>query len=162
MTREEDIWYCLECGNPQGRHDIWFEGDICSNCNEEKLESKMNTTENNKLIAEFLNWYLILQDVGYFVDPEPNQIERDTLIRLNEVFKDWNYLMKAVEKIESFEILERMGRFNVNTKNFDENYTSFITDNDEDFIQCEGETKKQAVYNACVEFVKWYNQQNQK
>lgn len=66
---------------------------------------------------------------------------------------DWNWLMKVVEKIESLEIIDRMGRFNINTKNFDENYTAFITDKDEDFIQCEGETKIDAVYNVCFEFV---------
>ncbi len=37
MTREEDEWNCDECGNPQGRHDMWFEG-ICENCNAEKEE----------------------------------------------------------------------------------------------------------------------------
>jgi hypothetical protein len=33
MTREEDVWACQECGNLQGRHDLWFEGDICEKCN---------------------------------------------------------------------------------------------------------------------------------
>lgn len=32
MTKQEDIWNCFNCGNPQGRHDLWFEGDICDEC----------------------------------------------------------------------------------------------------------------------------------
>jgi hypothetical protein len=33
LTREEDIWSCYECGELKGRHDLWFEGDICEDCN---------------------------------------------------------------------------------------------------------------------------------
>jgi hypothetical protein len=35
MTKQQDIWNCSECGNPQGRHDMWFEGDVCGECNSE-------------------------------------------------------------------------------------------------------------------------------
>ena len=35
MTKQEDIWNCSECGNPQGRHDMWFEGDVCGICHAE-------------------------------------------------------------------------------------------------------------------------------
>lgn len=33
MTRQEDIWSCSECGQLQGRHDMWFDGDLCEKCN---------------------------------------------------------------------------------------------------------------------------------
>jgi hypothetical protein len=33
LTKEEDIWSCYECGELKGRHDLWFEGDICEDCN---------------------------------------------------------------------------------------------------------------------------------
>ncbi len=36
-TVEEDVWYCVCCGNPQGRHDMWFEGDICGICDTQNL-----------------------------------------------------------------------------------------------------------------------------
>jgi hypothetical protein len=32
MTKQEDIWNCFNCGNQQGRHDMWFDGDICEEC----------------------------------------------------------------------------------------------------------------------------------
>jgi hypothetical protein len=40
LTKQEDIWYCYECNKSQGRHDLWFEGDICETCNEEKQERR--------------------------------------------------------------------------------------------------------------------------
>ena len=33
LTKQEDIWSCHECGEFKGRHDLWFEGDICEECN---------------------------------------------------------------------------------------------------------------------------------
>ena len=129
----------------------------------------MKTIENNKIIAEFLNWefddlsetfetpFLKLVEPQAFGDEQFSCKLQDFEL---EFHSDWNWLMEVVEKIESLEIFDRMGRFNINTKNFDENYTSFITDKDEDFIQCEGETKIEAVYSAVVEFIKWYNNQN--
>lgn len=31
MTHTEDIWTCTECGDEQGRHDMYFDG-ICEKC----------------------------------------------------------------------------------------------------------------------------------
>lgn len=33
LTKEHDTWSCHECGDLQGRHDQWFDGDICERCN---------------------------------------------------------------------------------------------------------------------------------
>lgn len=40
MTKTQDIWVCSECGLEQGRHDMWFDGDICGTCHE---KNKPNT-----------------------------------------------------------------------------------------------------------------------
>ena len=117
----------------------------------------MKTIENNKIIAEFMNLNLYKSFWYKSNIATEKQICKENNLKFHS---DWNWLMEVVEKIESLEIFDRMGRFNINTKNFDENYTSFITDKDEDFIQCEGETKIKAVYNAVVEFIKWYNNKN--
>ena len=123
----------------------------------------MKTIENNKIIAEFLNVKIhpceTIENFK-FLPIEERGLYNGYFIDELKYHEDWNWLMVVVEKIESLEIFDRMGRFNINTKNFDENYTSFITDKDEDFIQCEGDTKIEAVYNAVVEFIKWYNNQN--
>jgi hypothetical protein len=42
-----DIWECVECGDMQGRHDMWFDGDICGKC-KSKIES------NEKLVKKHL------------------------------------------------------------------------------------------------------------
>ena len=34
MTRPSDVWECSRCGHPQGRHDMWFDGDLCEKCSE--------------------------------------------------------------------------------------------------------------------------------
>lgn len=33
VTEKRYIWPCYECGDFQGKHDQWFEGDICEKCN---------------------------------------------------------------------------------------------------------------------------------
>ena len=123
----------------------------------------MKTIENNKIIAEFLSVKIhpceTIENFK-FLPIEERGLYNGYFIDELKYHEDWNWLMVVVEKIESLEIFDRMGRFNINTKNFDENYTSFITDKDEDFIQCEGDTKIEAVYNAVVEFIKWYNNKN--
>jgi len=102
----------------------------------------MTIIEKNKLIAEFLGYKNIAND-------------EDKQDYLNDIVKfdsDWNWLMSVVEKIENYNdsatlfIIEDE-RCHVNTQNGFE-------------IDSVGHTKIEAVYNACVEFVKWYNEQN--
>lgn len=105
----------------------------------------MNTTENNKIIAEFL---------GYVLRGK-NTFEYNNKLYLIEELKfhsDWNWLIEVVEKIESL-------GFNVSI----EFSTCIITYSDDDFKEIIGisdnYSKIQAVYNACVAFIKWYNEQ---
>lgn len=37
-SNPEDEWECSECGRAQGRHDMWFEGDLCEKCHEHSKE----------------------------------------------------------------------------------------------------------------------------
>lgn len=104
----------------------------------------MNTTENNKLIAEFMGFLPRIKNPKYH--------------------NDWNILMQVVEKIESlgYELQKEN-----NSVFFKGNYTEissfygmkkyykteFNKDCNSTFIE--------AVYNACIEFIKWYNQNTQ-
>lgn len=123
----------------------------------------METTENNKLIAEFLNWEF---DLIEFTAPK----EFKTIIQFNcqskkatnlECFitnlykikdlkfhNDWNWLIKVVEKIESLgyriEIVKHICRIYLSDKAM--------------IIISENIPKMEAVYNACLEFIKWYNE----
>lgn len=96
----------------------------------------MNTTENNKLLAEFMN----------YANSKPIT---DSLA--NSLYKDYNSLMSVVEKIEKlgfeFFIVESRCRIAHNTDKSIETIIDF---------EILG-TKIEAVYNACVEFVEWWN-----
>lgn len=112
----------------------------------------------NKVIAEFM---------GDKFRTSPNVMENLKGLRIKYPHKwtnylmfdyQWNWLMPVVEKIENLEYLNRMGRFNVNAINFEENYTCVIKDNEQPFIQVEGEDKRTATYNAVIDFIEWYNE----
>lgn len=87
---------------------------------------------NNKLLADFIN----CENPQAWEDA-PSLFEYD-----------WNWLMQVVDKIESLgvvvEIRENVCYIETSTNNY--------------YSELE-ETKIQATYKACVEFVKWYNEQ---
>ena len=105
-------------------------------------------TENNKIIAEFmgLSYCEKYQFEGWYKNHEHNEriCDFDGL----KYHSDWNWLMEVVEKIES-----------LNHKNNEEHFqlVSFI----HHWLRRKHKelTKIQAVYSACLEFIKWYNEQ---
>ena len=106
---------------------------------------------NNKLIAEFLGYIDNgCSEEGFLIDPKTNY---DVCIDSLQFHTDWNWLMEVVEKIESllpddsFVTIEYKGCWIP------------IYDDEQPFgIECRENTKIQAVYNACLEFIKWYNE----
>ena len=115
----------------------------------------MNTTDNNKMIAEFM---------GY-TQPHPEYPsttywykEGKAPLTILSFDTDWNWLMDVVEKIENFEDENRCAKYNfiieqsfveiIDNNNSD---TLFFTDND---------TKQISVYKAVVEFIKYYNDES--
>ena len=110
----------------------------------------MNTTENNKLIAEFMGWEIIENQSDYWVDCNPKN-EYAPLQLINEIFKDWNWLMEVVEKIESIENY----RFDIESRQ--SVVSIYDKDKQEDILEVVFDIKINAVYNAWVEFIKWYN-----
>ena len=110
----------------------------------------MNTTENNKIIAEFmgLSYCEKYQFEGWYKNHEHNERVYELLYDT-----DWNWLMEVVEKIESLDYwVEILGGYynqcNIGKQN-----------NIKNLIERDSETKIEAVYNACIEFIKWYNEQ---
>ena len=107
-----------------------------------------NITEKNKIIAEFLNLtsQVIFEQVfAVSENGKTNFYKKDEL----KFHSDWNWLMEVVEKIESLgyriEIVKHICRIYLSNK--------------ETIIISENTPKIEAVYNACVEFIKWYNEQ---
>ena len=120
-----------------------------------------NIIENNKLIAEFLNWefddlsetfetpFLKLVEPHAFGDEQFSCKLQDFEL---EFHSNWNWLMQVVEKIEKLKctvvIEKNICRIHKGGLHFGHAYKF--------------ETKIEAVYNACLEFIKWYNEQNKK
>lgn len=122
----------------------------------------MNTTENNKLLAEFMG-AKVIQENNYFMayNWQNNQIvsmtpttfwdenPEKTLLKIYETLlnpafgrwgrfhSDWNWLMEVIDTIKA-QILEE--------------YT-LIDKIDDALISIDIE----AVYAACLEFIEWYN-----
>ena len=133
------------------------------------------TTENNKIIAEFMNFPKITNvrdsESGKYYDYRlPNsfnlileqeiQIESNNgwgLVHQDYVFvrdlifhSDWNWLMEVVEKIEG---LGNHG-FTIYRK------TTNINGLPIELANTRKSTKIESVHSACVDFIKWYNNQN--
>ena len=119
------------------------------------------TTENNKIIAKFMGATLTKDlQIMYPVYEGDSSYVKDLKYHL-----DWNWLMEVVEKIESlgyrtltenecFMITKsKLSSFDVRSK---DDYNTIFSDNYE--INHYGGSKKENVYNACVEFIKWYNE----
>lgn len=67
VTKRADIWVCFNCGNLQGKHDQWFEGDICEVCYE-KYRKKSEVT-----------WHQQLEVLMDMVGKKPNGIQQDCI-----------------------------------------------------------------------------------
>lgn len=122
------------------------------------------TTENNKIIAEFMEWD-ILNDMTYSKATKGKWIELDKL----KFHSNWNWLMEVVEKIESLDF--NVSIFRHQNKQLccisipildgqDEGIELVKEVTGEKFsLDISGANKIETVYTACVEFIKWYNEQ---
>jgi hypothetical protein len=103
---------------------------------------------DNKLIAEFLGMELTTDGISQLYYTEDRSLKQ-----IPKFHTDWNWLMQVVEKIESFghDVFINTCLCRITDVGLDifEDIECFVNDN-----------KRQATYNACVEFVKWYNEQN--
>lgn len=103
----------------------------------------MDNTENNVLIAEFLGMHIFNFKGVAYVD-NAGELTANVVDDLEAFCYDWNWIMRAVEKIESFKGNRDVIHWSRN------NWTIF----DLKLTEC----KIQTVYNACIEFIKWYNE----
>jgi hypothetical protein len=116
----------------------------------------MNTQENNKLIAEFMGY----ENVGTLNNPMydyyDNYFQDGSYVPHELCYhKSWDWLMPVVEKIECTPIDNDDNSdnfFNVMIEVFECNI------NGGDICICEmKDTKREATYNAVVEFINQYN-----
>ena len=116
----------------------------------------MNTTENNKIIAEFMGAIEVRKDNFKF----PNRTGLPLQIGTINYHSDWNWLMEVVEKIETLKVQDLSFNFNIQK---DRVSLSYIHINDpkkstEMFFEWGQKTKIENLYKIVLEFIKWYNE----
>ena len=122
----------------------------------------LNTMENNKLILEFLKTDVNndgTYELAKFGTIRPNgDFKTSFTAEQTKFHKDWNWLMEVVDRIESL-LWKEDNYFNVT---IGATCYCVIRDSFGDTIEIlkDGKTKIEATYNAVVEFIKWYNEQN--
>ena len=108
----------------------------------------MNTTESNKLLAEFMGFEKETDPTQRFYGNWFTQPTTAWGIRLEVLHfdTDWNWLMAVVDKIFSTDLY----------------YDEYIDYNASMFTngQIELSASIKHVYDQCIDFVKWYNEQN--
>ena len=108
-----------------------------------------NITENNQLIAEFMGGFDKILSTGnihswsdapyYYTTEDTREKVIKNISKYSKYSKDWNWLMKVVEKIESLD-------YNITIQ-----YKNCYIDIDKDLqIDTFSKSKIEAVYNACV------------
>ena len=120
------------------------------------------TTENNKIIAEFMikqepteNFCVgsIGQEVGVFTGIKTEYFKYEDL----KFHSDWNWLMEVVEKIESISFEED----NFINVTIGCGFDCTIQDAHGKLFKLSTweHSKIKTVYNTCLEFIKYYNEQ---
>ena len=116
-----------------------------------------NIVENNKLIAEFMGVFDKILSTGnihswsdapfYYTTEDTKEKVIKNICKYSKYDSDWNWLMKVVEKclVGEAEYNEDEAK-----KAIHEIYESLYNIN------------ISSVYNACVKFIKWYNENKSK
>ena len=117
------------------------------------MENQKKLDGTNKLIAEFMGYRY--QKSNFFSVMEFYKNNEDKFVEC-KYHKSWDWLMPVVDKIESFTDDLNQCRYNVEI----EQCFVCITDNhnSEDIIELDADKKIDAVYQAVVEFIKFYNE----
>ena len=115
------------------------------------MEDTTQILENNKLFAEFLGLVKNTATNKYWTKKSKEGFGCGECLEI-KFHSDWNYLIQVVEKIESLGFKSRIQKkdtFNECLFYNKNNNIGYIS-------EC---TKIESVYKACLEFIKWYNEQ---
>jgi hypothetical protein len=126
-----------------------------------------NTIENNKLILTFMGIKprLISPDVYSYSDQPffytDGSIDKvlDNMCQYAKYDKDWNWLMKVIERIESMDFVVTICYLLAEITNEDLGQRETPLKTKPIYFSCNnGGTKIEVTYNACISFIKWYNE----
>lgn len=121
--------------------------------------------ENNILLANFLGWKIDTEGryIAPFGEMDESSYMRYDYEKDNLQFDcDWNWLMEVVEKIESLGLSQRNFTVKISYDVCSIDFTSLYERRETPLIfkrSTDQRNKIEAVYNACVEFVKWLNKE---
>jgi hypothetical protein len=118
------------------------------------MENQKQITENNKLLAEFMN-HKPTFDV--YIDDVLTTLERP----IKNYNSDWNWLMEVVDKIENIVIQKLSFSFNIQKDRVSLFYSHINEPKKqiEMYFEWGQKTKIANTYKIAVEFIKWYNEQ---
>jgi hypothetical protein len=122
------------------------------------------TKESNKLIADFMGAKYD-KDTSFPMHSDDLWLPIHGVCNFNSMngkclryHSSWDWLMPVVEKIEGIEIFRVDDEF-VNWKVYI-NTTMCTISGKKDFVVDSNGCKKTMVYQAVVQFIEWYNEQN--
>ena len=136
------------------------------NINEMETTQKETLITQNMLIAQFMEvkprlispdcYGLNNMPFWSITGDTPDKVLKDASLLL-KYHNDWNQLMEVVEKIESI-VWEELNETSFNVT-IGATIYCVIQDNNGGMLEIigEGRTKIESVYNAVIQFIKWYN-----
>jgi hypothetical protein len=116
----------------------------------------MNTTENNKLLAEFMGRSISPITLAEFrkLKPRDKHLVSGAFVEDLQYHSSWNYLMEVVEKIEDIETID-VDILTNGTRIYEwRSGGRVIADN---CANISFDKKIEHTYDSVVEFVQWYN-----
>ena len=127
------------------------------------LGIELTTEEKNRLIAEFMEMRNRILSTGnihswsdapfFYVTENSADKVFNSIVKYSKYHSDWNWLMSVVDKIESL-------GFGTSVAGGTKGFAFAITNGLDYSFNCShlnSKTKIEAVYNACIEFIVWYN-----
>ena len=111
--------------------------------------------KNNLLIAEFMG--LEVMNSRDLANSEPLvQLSATTYLQKIQYDTSWDWLMTVVEKIESFQDPDKAATYNFK---MEQSFIEIIHNHTgKEIVKLDRNTKFKAVYDACVEFINYWNE----
>jgi hypothetical protein len=135
------------------------------------MKTENEIIKENRIIAHFMNYFYI-KDFDTYSIPEQERLKVDSFsysYEFSDIFKSkelkfhlsYDWLMPVIEKIENLNLDEfGLGEFVSNISNRQGFYCEFRLRNSYEtkISDSFGDSKIDAIYNAVIEFINWYNE----
>jgi hypothetical protein len=128
----------------------------------------MSLIESNKIIAEFMG-FKPTGEFNSFLDGQAfYSSKKSSAICLSQMpyMTNYEWLMEVVDKIESLpsKYVVQIGDVystdvNIFQLVYNSNVPSLVKVIATDYLPIQFNNKKEAIYDACIKFIKWYNKE---